>query len=130
MSKWRIMISAFIIAGLIGFFSVEEPPAPVVEPVAQLVTGPPPKPVSNDELEIYLDVYKSMQSDRDLTIDEAIKPHGLSLGEFRDLERRIQMRSTLVDRVRRELLAHAEEISVFDPGLTKAEPAQAPPAAP
>ena len=56
-----------------------------------------------------------MQADRDLKIDEAIEPHAISLADFRDIERRVQMSSTLVDRVRRELVAHAEEISVFAP---------------
>lgn len=117
MSKWRIMITAVVIAGLIGFFSVGEPPFSGNEPVAQLVSGPPPREVTEAEVDQYLAVYKAMQADRDLKIDAAIAPQGLSLDEFRDIERRIQMSSTLVDRVRRELTAHAEEISVFAPGM-------------
>ena len=115
MSKWNIMIAAVVIAGLIGFFTVGEPPFVGSEPVAQLVSGPPPKPVTPEELDLYLSVYKAMQADRDLDIDEAIEPHGMALREFRDIERRIQMRSTLVERVRRDLLAHAAEISIFSP---------------
>jgi len=116
MSKRNIMLIAIIVAGLIGFLTVGAPPVEIGEPVAQLVAGPPPKPVSDEELDIYLVVYKAMQSDRNLMIDAALVPHAMSLEDFRDIERRIQMRTTLVDRVRRELLAHAEEISIFEPG--------------
>lgn len=122
MSKWRIMITAVVIAGLIGFFSTGEPPSEAGKPVAQLVSGPPLKPVSNEEVELYLEVYKSMQNDRDLEIDQAVAPHGLSLQEFRDIERRVQMRSSLVDRVRRELVEHAEENSVYAPTRLNPEP--------
>lgn len=117
------MIAAIVIAGVVGFLTVTGPPG-VSEPRVQLVAGPPPKPVENDELETYISVYKAMQSDRDLLIDDAVKPHGITLEEFRDIERRVQMRTSLVDRVRRELLAHAEESSIF--GSAAALPAESP----
>jgi len=113
MSKWSVMIAAIAIAGVIGFLTVAPPPEPRGEPLAQLAAGPPPRPVENDELELYISVYKAMQSNRDLKIDAAVQPHNLTLEEFRDIERRVQMRTTLVDRVRRELLAHAEQSSIF-----------------
>lgn len=106
------MITAIVVAGLIGFFTVSQTELVQTQRV-QLVPGPPPKPVENHEIELYIEVYKAMQSDRDLVIDEAVQRHGVSLDAFRDIERRVQMRTTLVDRVRRELLAHAEQSSIF-----------------
>jgi len=111
------MIAAIVIAGAIGFLSLPIPPG-AQSPQVQFVPGPPPRPVENEELETYIEVYKSMQSNRDLTIDAAVEPHGLTVEGFRDIERRVQMRSTLVDRVRRELLAHAEASSIFAPPST------------
>lgn len=122
MSKWKIMITAVVLAGLIGFFSVGEPPYESGDPLAQLVAGPPPRELTDDEVDLYIAVYKAMQADRDLKIDEAIEPHAISLADFRDIERRVQMSSTLVDRVRRELVAHAEEISVFSPAQPQPAP--------
>jgi hypothetical protein len=119
------MLTGIIAAGLIGFFTVGNPPGSG-DPVAQLVAGPPPRKLNNEEVELYNGVYKAMQGDRDMTIDEALEPHGVSLREFRDLERRLQMNSALVERVRRELLTHAEQSSVLVPGA--AGPVETPPA--
>jgi hypothetical protein len=63
--------------------------------------------VSDAELERYIAVYKAMQADHGLNIEEAIRPHGVSLEEFRLLERRIQENPRLVEKVRNALLEFA-----------------------
>ncbi|MFQ5667374.1 MAG: hypothetical protein ACE5I7_13220 [Candidatus Binatia bacterium] len=72
-----------------------------------------PPPVSESDLQLYIKVYAAMQEDHDLTIDNAVKPSQMSLEDFRRLERRIQGKPRLVDRVRQALLNHAREHSVF-----------------
>jgi hypothetical protein len=63
--------------------------------------------VSESELEVYIEVYKAMQSNHALTIEEALKPHGVSLEKFRASERRIQKEQRYVERVRKALLEYA-----------------------
>jgi hypothetical protein len=74
--------------------------------------------VSENDLQMYIAVYKAMQSDHDLTIENAIQSHGVTLDDFRQIERRIQTQTRLVDRVREALLEYAKSHSAF---------AQAPP---
>lgn len=69
--------------------------------------------VSESDLQIYIKVYTAMQEDHDLVIDNAIKPYQISLDDFRQLERRVQGQSRLVDRVRQALLDSAKAHSVF-----------------
>jgi hypothetical protein len=64
--------------------------------------------VSEQELERYIEVYKAMQADHGLTIDEALTERGMELGEFRALEQRIQHQDGLVRRVREALLEYAK----------------------
>jgi hypothetical protein len=63
--------------------------------------------VTESELELYIEVYKAMQSNHALTIEEALKSHGLSLETFRNTERRIQKEQRYVERVRKALLDYA-----------------------
>jgi len=63
--------------------------------------------VTESEIETYIAVYEAMQADHGLTIQEAVKEHGMTLPEFRDMERRIQKEQRYVDRVREALLAYA-----------------------
>jgi hypothetical protein len=63
--------------------------------------------VTESEIELYIEVYKAMQSNHALTIEEALKPHGVSLEKFRATERRIQKEQRYVDRVRKALLEYA-----------------------
>jgi hypothetical protein len=82
-----------------------------IRPQAQEVEDDEPANVSEADVNVYIDVYGAMQSDHDLTIEEALKRHGngMSLPEFREVERRIQRQDRLVERVRQALLAHAKE---------------------
>ncbi len=70
--------------------------------------------VENDDSEVapaqvekYVAVYKDMQRDRRLTVETAAAKEGLSVAEFRDLERRIGRNEALRQQVRRELQAAA-----------------------
>ncbi len=67
--------------------------------------------VSETELEMYINVYKAMQSDHGLRIEDAIRPYHRSLEQFRNVERHIQAEPRLVERVRQALLEHARSTS-------------------
>lgn len=116
MSNRSLMISAVAVAGLIGilsFFFPEETDVPPQDQIAQIVSPAPRAKVEAEELELFIDVYKQMQTNRELTIDEVLKPHGLSVADFRDIERRVQRQSSLVERVRSALRQHAEDSALF-----------------
>lgn len=65
-------------------------------------------PVTEAELELYIDIYSAMQADHDLTIDAAVAEHDLSVEQFRNIERRLQPQERLVQRVREALLEQAK----------------------
>jgi hypothetical protein len=63
--------------------------------------------VSESEIERYIEVYKAMQANHALTIEEAVKPFNVTLEQFRAIERRIQKEQRYVDRVRKALLEYS-----------------------
>lgn len=65
--------------------------------------------VTEDELNLYIDVYKAMQADRSLKIADAVAQRDMTVEEFRALERRVQLQERLIERVREALLEHAKE---------------------
>jgi len=67
--------------------------------------------VSPTQVEQYLKVYKAMQLDRKLTVDQATAAQHMTVEQFRDIEARIERDGVLRERVRRELLKTAEEKS-------------------
>jgi hypothetical protein len=103
----RTILGVAVAAALIGAVTTVSR----IRPQAQEVEEDDAANVSEAELNVYIDVYGAMQSDHDLTIEEALKRHGngMSLTEFREVERRIQRQDRLVERVRQALLAHARE---------------------
>jgi hypothetical protein len=98
----------------------------VFHPQAEEVEHSEPPPVNETDVQMYIKVYTAMQDDHDLTIEDAIKPHAISLDDFRQIERRIQAESRLVERVRQTLLDHVKEHSVFAQSLTTPTPAATP----
>jgi hypothetical protein len=90
----------------------------VFHPHAEEIDDNEPPSVSESELQTYIKVYSAMQEDHDLTIDNAIKSHQISLDDFRQLERRIQGQSRLVERVRQALLDQAKAHSVYAQAAT------------
>jgi len=113
--RFRFLFLLLTIAALgVGVF--------VFHPQAEEVESTEPPPVSESDLQTYIKVYTAMQDDHDLTIEEAIKPYGVSLDDFRQTERRIQNEPRLVERVRQSLLDHVKEHSVFAQSLTPPVP--------
>lgn len=70
-----------------------------------------PAGVTEAELELYIDVYGTMQADHDLTIDAVLSSKNETLERFRNIEQRVQKEQRLVDRVRQALLDQAKNRS-------------------
>ena len=76
---------------------------------AQLGDPPELDRVSEEELEVYIDVYKALQSDRSLKIADVVATRDMTVPDFRAIERRVQNQQRLVQRVREALLEQAKE---------------------
>jgi uncharacterized membrane protein YgaE (UPF0421/DUF939 family) len=81
--------------------------------------------VSPAELELYIDTYTAMQANHDLTLETVLAQKGVSLEQFRNIERRVQRQERLVRKVREALQtqAKARTDAVAPPGAR----AEAPP---
>ena len=101
----RTILGVVAVAALVGAMMF------AVRPEAQEVENGEATDVSEAEIATYIDVYGGMQADHDLTIEEALTRHGngMTLVEFREVERRIQRQDRLVERVRQALLEHARK---------------------
>jgi hypothetical protein len=64
--------------------------------------------VSTDEVEKYVSVYKAMQRNRSLTVDQAAAAQGLTIEQFRQLENRVQRDDAALQQARDELQAAAQ----------------------
>lgn len=120
MTKRLRFLLLLTIAGALGVLAV------VFHPQAEEVDENETPAVSEADLQLYIKVYCAMLDDHDLTIDSAIKPYKISLEDFRQMERRIQGQSRLVDRVRQALLDHAKEHSAFAQWAPTPSPAPSP----
>jgi len=98
----------------------------VFRPQAEELEDSEAPTVSESDLQLYISVYSAMQENHDLTIDNAIAPHQMSLDDFRQLERRIQDQPRLVERVRQALLDQAKAHSVFAQAVASPTPAPTP----
>jgi len=107
----------YAIPVLLGALSVMWRTTPYAAvPIAQqepIVEQPNADDVSDEQLKTFIDVYSSMQLDHSLTLEEALKPHDVSMEEFRSIERRVQGKSRLVAKVRAALLEQATQRSAF-----------------
>jgi hypothetical protein len=65
--------------------------------------------VPSDQVEKYVAVYKDMQRNRSLMVETAAAKEGLSVAEFRELERKIGRDDAAREHVRTELQAAAAE---------------------
>jgi hypothetical protein len=67
----------------------------------------PPPPDENEvppqDVEKYIKVYKAMQQNRSLTVDQASQQQGLTVAQFRSLEDRIERNDALREHVRDSL---------------------------
>ena len=66
--------------------------------------------VSESEFQTYLRVLEAMQSDRSLSIDDAVASEHIDLDAFRALEQRVQRNEGLIDRARHILREKAERL--------------------
>ena len=104
---------------LLGAFSVlsrtESPDAAerIVQSVPAAEEPESDENVTDEQLKTYIDVYSAMQLDHSLTVEEAIKPHNVTLQDFRNIERHVQNKSRLVAKVRAALLEQATQRSAF-----------------
>jgi hypothetical protein len=64
--------------------------------------------VPTNEIEKYVSVYKAMQRNRSLTVDQAAAAQGLTLEQFRQLENRVQRDDAALQQARDELQAAAQ----------------------
>lgn len=64
--------------------------------------------VPTDEIEKYVSVYKAMQRNRTLTVDQAAAAQGLTIEQFRQLENRMQRDDAALQQARDELQAAAQ----------------------
>ena len=67
--------------------------------------------VPTAQLEKYVSVYKAMQRNRSLTVEQAAASQGLTLQEFRELENRVQRDDAALQQARDELQAAAKQTS-------------------
>jgi hypothetical protein len=65
--------------------------------------------IPSAQVEKYVAVYKDMQRNHSLTVEKAAAKEGLSIGEFRRLEQKIERDNSARERVRTELQAAAAE---------------------
>jgi hypothetical protein len=65
------------------------------------------KGASPDQIEKYVAVYRAMQRNHSMTIEQATAAQGLTVAAFRDLERRIESDDLARDDARRALAAPA-----------------------
>ncbi len=117
--RLRFVALLFVLAG-IGVF------AAVFHPRAEEVNEGEPASVSESDMQLYIKVYSAMQEDHDLTIENALQPYQMSLDDFRQLERRIQNQSRLVDRVRQALLDQVKANSTYAQSAATPTPAEPP----
>jgi len=83
------------------------PALPVYNSLAQADDDSGETEVPPGEIEKYVAVYKAMQRDRTLTVDQAATQQGLTVQAFRDLESRVQRDDAALQRARDELQAAA-----------------------
>ncbi len=60
-------------------------------------------PIPPEQIEKYVAVYKAMQQNHNLSIDQAAAAQGLSVGAFRDIESQIERDDLIRERVRQAL---------------------------
>jgi hypothetical protein len=66
--------------------------------------------VTESEFQTYLRVLDAMQTDRTLSIEDAVDAEHLPLTKFRELEQRVQRNEVLIDRARHILRERAESL--------------------
>jgi hypothetical protein len=82
--------------------------------------------VSHDEIQKYVAVYRAMQHNHRLTVEQAAETQGLTLQAFRDLEQRIERDDAARDEARQELMESARQPTPSGPGRSQSTPKSPP----
>ncbi len=112
MNSWMTNIvvgaafGAAIATAIAVFGGASSPDVIMVQEAEEVVEEPA---ITEEELALYIEVYRSMQADRNLKIDDAVQAKGTTVAEFRGIERRVQTQERLIKRVRESLLEQAKE---------------------
>ena len=80
------------------------------------------KGASPDEIQKYVAVYRAMQRNHSMTVEQAAAAQGLTVAAFRDLERRIESDDLARDDARRALAAPATALRQQQTPRRGAEP--------
>lgn len=112
MNNWMTNIvvgaafGAAIATAIAVFGGASSPDVIMVQEAEEVVEEPA---ITEEELALYIEVYRSMQEDRSLKIEDAVQAKGTTVAEFRGIERRVQTQERLIKRVRESLLEQAKE---------------------
>ena len=120
----RIVLLAIPVV-LIAYSVMSHTSPEVIEIVAQqdtAVEDTQPEDVTNEELKLYIEVYSAMQQDHSLTVEDALQTRNVTLEEFRNIERRVQTKTRLVEKVRTALIEQARQRSAFSEPMAPTKP--------
>jgi hypothetical protein len=125
MTRWAgLLLCAVAVGFVLGSQIANRPQQLQAEDVRP---APHDNKVSEADVELYIAVYSAMQADHGLSIEEAVAGHKVSVDEFRDVERRVQLDQRMVDRVRLALLNQAKTRNTWAPPGMAAKPQAADP---
>ena len=125
MTRWAgLLVCAVAVGFVLGSQIANRPQQLQAEEVRP---APRDNKVSEADVELYIAVYSAMQSDHGLSIDDALSGRNVSVDEFRDVERRVQLDQHMVDRVRLALLNQAKARNTWPPPGVAAKPEAAEP---
>jgi hypothetical protein len=111
--KRMSLLAIPVLLGAYSVMSTTTPPPPIEYVQEEAVDDSEPALVSDHELQVFINVYSSMQLDHSLTVEEAVQKHDVTVEEFRDIERRVQDKPRLVAKVREALIEQAKQRSAF-----------------
>jgi hypothetical protein len=98
----------------------------VAAPARTVVAQAEEEGVSHDEIQKYVAVYKAMQRNRRLTVEQAAETQGLTLQAFRDLEQRVERNEAARDEARQELMEGARQPTPSGAGRSRSAPMSQP----
>jgi hypothetical protein len=97
-----------LIAGVIATRGAHRPTARIIDRLlAQNADTDSNSEIAPGQVEKYIAVYKDMQHDRSLTVEQAATKEGFSISAFRDLEQKIERDEPIREHVRDELQSAA-----------------------
>jgi hypothetical protein len=98
-------LRSFDVAGAVGF-------APQQDAQEE---GPDEPEVPPDQVQKYINVYRAMQRDHSLTVEQAASRQGMSVGAFRELESKVERDDLVREHVRQALANKSSDSSAPSP---------------